>query len=150
MLSFFAACRPSTENATRARHRKAKEESMVGTKLDDLRAAVELVRQLVTDWDGFVGAVEALTREHAELKDRYDRLLGHQQALQATLEGLRAAHEQKEQGLASLHAAHEALLREHEAQRGTLRLLQERCDAFQQDRLHATEELETLLRRLKP
>ena len=48
---------------------------MVGTKLDDLRGAVELVRQLVTDWDGFVGAVEALTREHAELKDRHDRLL---------------------------------------------------------------------------
>jgi chromosome segregation ATPase len=129
---------------------RSRERVMVGAKLDDLRAAVDVVRQLITDWDAFVGVVESLTREHAELKERYDRLLGQYHALEASQTAMREAHEQERVVLTSLRAAHEALLLEHETQRETVRELRARCDELQHDRQYASEELEGILRRLKP
>ncbi len=123
---------------------------MVEAKIEDLRAAVEVARQLVTDWDTFVGAVESLTREHTDLKDRFDHLLQEQRALEESLENLRAAHESKVKDLMSLQEAHDALSREHEANAQALRDLQGRHEALQQDRQYASEELEAILRRLKP
>jgi chromosome segregation ATPase len=123
---------------------------MVGAKLDDLRAAVEVARQLVSDWDSFAGAVDSLTREHGDLKVRFERLLGEHQALQALHETIREAHDKKTEALASLRTEHEALLREHESQVRMLQQLRDRYEGLQQDRQYASEELEAILRRLKP
>jgi hypothetical protein len=53
---------------------------MIGAKLEDLRAAVAVARQPVTDGDAFAGAMESFTREYAEWKSRFDQLIGEPQA----------------------------------------------------------------------
>lgn len=123
---------------------------MVELRVGPLREVVDVVRQIVTDWDAFVRSVEQLAREHEQLRSRCEWLEKQAKDLQETHERLRREHDESAQALTELRAAHQTLLREHEESVRTLHELREKHEQLQQDRLYAADELEALLRRLKP
>ena len=129
--------------------RKAEEMSVLGVKLGDLRASMEVVRRIVTDWDTFVGAVEALTHKQAEPRGSFEQLERQHRDLREGYERLGRAHEANLQVLTSLRGAHDLLLREHEAGKHALSDLQGRYEALRQDRQYTTGELHAVLQRLK-
>lgn len=123
---------------------------MVEVKIGPLREVVDVVRAIVTDWDVFIRQVDTLTREHEERGNRCA-------ALEGELRELRERHEQERQerqatatALNELRASHEALVQQHENLARAHHELRERHAALDQDRQYAADELEALLRRLKP
>jgi chromosome segregation ATPase len=119
-------------------------------RVGPLRDVVDAVRTIVTDWDVFVRHVETLTREHEELRGRCESLEDQLGQLQEAHERVRREHDGTVRALDELRAAHQTLLCEHEE---AIRLhdeLRERHERLQQDRQHAADGLEGLLRRLKP
>ncbi len=91
-------------------------------RVGPLREIIDVVRSIVTDWDGFIRQVDQLTREHDDTA----------------------------QALSELRSAHDALQREHADTLGAHHELRERYEALERHRLDAADELEALLRRLKP
>ena len=130
---------------------------MMEIKLGDLRALVEGVRGIVSDWDAFVGSVEALTRDHEQLRADSEHLGRQHDELRQAHERLVRDNQECAQALVDLGAAHETLRGGHETLRGAheatsheLHEVRERYEALRQDRQYAADELESVLRRLKP
>lgn len=123
---------------------------MVEIKLDDLRGVADVLRQVVRDWDDLVSAVDALTREHQELRAWAEQKERDYRELQGTHERLRQEHEANTRRVGELEAAYQTLLREHEANMSALRELREQHQALLEDRQYARDQLEALLGRLKP
>lgn len=161
---------------------------MIEVRVDDIHAAVEAARQMVAGWETFVGDLEMLARQHeahrmnterleqenddlrrgreyllrerdatrealAVLETAQQSLLGEHEGTNRALAELRANHgtllaerEVMGQALVELETNLERLRREHEA---AMRESDERYQATLQDREHAADQLEGILRRLR-
>ncbi|MGH7318006.1 MAG: hypothetical protein ACRELA_00030 [Candidatus Rokuibacteriota bacterium] len=122
---------------------------MAELKVGDLRSVVDAVRRVVSEWDAFVGGVEGLARENEDRQAALARLEREHGELRETHERLRRELEAATRALTELRSAHEALLREHEGTRHTLNELRDRHGALLQDRQFASDQLESVLRRMK-
>jgi chromosome segregation ATPase len=123
---------------------------MVEVRIGPLREVVDVVRTIVTDWDTFIRQVDALTREHDQLRSRSEGLEKKLGDLQEAHERLRREHDEASQALGDLRSAHQTLLREHEEAARAHHELRDRYEALERNRLDAAGELEAALRRLKP
>lgn len=123
---------------------------MVEVRVGPLRDVVDVVRQIVTDWDAFVSSVEALSRDHERLRQRCETLERQYRELGEAHERLQAEQAATARALAELQAAHERLRGEHAEATRALAELRERYALLEQDRQFAADELEAILRRLKP
>ncbi len=123
---------------------------MIDVNADRIASVVEVIRSLVTDWDGFIRQIESLTREHEQLRGRSEWQEQQLRELAESLERARREAEESARTLAELRAEHQTVLREHEDLLRSHRELCERSDGLRRDREYAAEELEALLRRLKP
>jgi chromosome segregation ATPase len=109
-------------------------------RLGELRGVVDTVRQIVTGWDALVTDVETLSREHtakhdglvrlekqhAELREAFDRLRGERDTVTRQLTDLREAHERLRtehettvRSLAEQRTAHDALVAQQRAAHDT-------------------------------
>ena len=123
---------------------------MVEIQVGPLRDVVDVVRSIVTDWDAFIRQVDTLAREHEQLRGRSESLEKRLYGLEETHERLRREHDENAQALTELRSAHQALLREHDEAVRAHHELRERYEALDRNRLDTADELEALLRRLKP
>ena len=123
---------------------------MVEVKIGPLREVVDVVRAIVTDWDVFIRQVDTLTREHEERGNRCAALERELHELRQAHEHERREHQAAAAALNELRAGHESLARQHEELARAHHELRERHSALDQDRQYAADELEALLRRLKP
>lgn len=123
---------------------------MVEIRTGPLREVVDVVRSFVTEWDAFVRQVDTLTREHEQLLTRCTSLDRQLHELQESYERLRQQHDADAEALGNLRSAHEALLREHDGAIRAQHELRERYELLEHNRLDAAEQLEAVLRALKP
>ena len=123
---------------------------MVEIQVGPLRDVVDVVRSIVTDWDAFIRQVDTLAREHEQLRGRSESLEKRLSDLEETHERLRREHDENAQALTELRSAHQALLREHDEAVRAHHELRERYEVLDRNRLDTADELEALLRRLKP
>jgi chromosome segregation ATPase len=118
--------------------------------MSDMKGGVELMRSIVADWDALSRRFDGLSGEHRELSARFAALEQQHRDLVGGHEQLRRDREEDGRALADLRAKHATLLHEHEELVRSHGELVERHESLRNDRAHAAEELEALLRRLRP
>lgn len=115
-----------------------------------LREFAETVRRLIADWDGFVSRMDAVVRENEERGVRLDQLTRECAELRQAREQLLETHTATVAELTELRGTHQTLGEEHRGALETLHQLRRQYEEALEDRLHAAEQLEGVLRRLKP
>ena len=120
-----------------------------GSALDVVRAQMDAIRQVARTWGRWTDDVDTLLHERTEGRSEIERLTGELHAARAGLAQSSRELESKAQALASLEAAHGALLRDHAILGSTLADLRERYDALLRDRQFAIDRVSEALRRLR-
>jgi chromosome segregation ATPase len=123
---------------------------MSDVNVSALGRGVDLLRSIVTDWDGLTQQLDGLTREHGEAHARLTALEQQHRDLQESHERQRQERDEGERALADLRVKHATLVDQHDELVRSHRELAERCDRILGDRDAAAGELEGLLRRLRP
>jgi len=87
------------------------------TPRGDLPSVLHAARRIVDDLAGLLASMEALVVDHEQMSARCARLEQQHEELRAQDERLRRERDDVARGLTELRAAHEALLKQHEARR---------------------------------